>query len=115
MAHAARAAAEASRKASVAAANASLTITSPHSPEPVDVFNYDSDEKNDLKSDAGQVWRLLCFDAVIRDEFKNPSFLPIEKPGFFLHAGTVIVSSARCNEIFVMMGQVIQMSLILAK
>merc|ERR1719369_1656036 len=54
MAHAARAAAEASRKASVAAANASLTITSPHSPEPVDVFNYDSDEKNDLKSDAGQ-------------------------------------------------------------
>lgn len=54
MAHAARAAAEASRKASVAAANASLTITSPHSPEPVDVFNYDFDEKNDLKSDAGQ-------------------------------------------------------------
>jgi len=49
MAHAARAAADASRKASLAAANASLTLASPSSPE-VDVFNYDSDEKNDIVS-----------------------------------------------------------------
>jgi len=48
MAHAARAASDASRKASLAAANASLTITSPSSPDGVDVFNYDSDEKNEL-------------------------------------------------------------------
>merc|ERR1719391_1447545 len=44
MAHAARAAAEASRKASLAAANASLST-----PEPVDVFNYEEEEKGDAE------------------------------------------------------------------
>jgi len=44
MAHAARAAAEASRKASLAAANASLST-----PEPVDVFNCEEDEKVDAE------------------------------------------------------------------
>ena len=48
MAHAARSAAEATRKASLAAANASLALVSPSSPEG-DVFNYDS---NDEKTDA---------------------------------------------------------------
>jgi len=55
MAHAARAAAEASRKASLAAANASLTIGSPSTPEPNDVFNYDSDEKVDVAEKSADV------------------------------------------------------------
>ena len=46
MAHAARATAEASRKASLAAANASLVaVGSPSTPESGEVFSYDSSEE----------------------------------------------------------------------
>lgn len=67
MAHAARASADASRKASLAAANASLTIGSPSSPDAIDVFSYDSDEKNDdvVVANGGETTNRSLTDNII--------------------------------------------------
>ena len=71
MAHAARAAAEATRKASMAAANASLTISSPSPPESADVFNYDSnDEKGDAEKNSDSAFDDKSADIVDEDADK---------------------------------------------
>lgn len=73
MAHAARASADASRKASLAAANASLTIGSPSSPDAVDVFSYDSDEKNDdvVVANGGETTNRSLTDNIILQDIER--------------------------------------------